>query len=186
MRYWRKRKHTFRFCYLWLLNFISHIYKFWWLYSCHLTLQSILAMNTKIWVVVKEKAVTILPIMEGGVIKDPMDGIVLREQQERKCQQHVCQHTGVVQPTLAGWMVPILQWKMVKFSGRSALVIILWVANTIPKFLWRTAHPTISTNFMGCHNVRRATVAQTEYAERSLRDNRIHSRCILGKWRHDL
>ena len=40
--------------------------------------------------------------MEGGVIKDPMDGIVLQEQLEQKCQQHVCQHTGVVQPTLAG------------------------------------------------------------------------------------
>ena len=134
----------------------------------------------------KKKGITILPIMEGGVIRDPMDGIVLREEQEQKCQQHVCQHTGVVQPALAGWMVPILQWKMVKFSGRSALVLILWVANTIPKFLWRTAHPTISTNFMGCRNVRRATVAQTEYAERSLRNNRIHSSCILGKWRHDL
>ena len=39
---------------------------------------------------------------------------------------------------------------------------------------------------MGYRDVRRATVAQTEYAERSLRNNRIHSRCILGKWRHDL
>ena len=50
----------------------------------------------------KKKAVTILPIMEGGVIQNSMDGIVLREQQEQKCQQHVCQHTGVVQPSLAG------------------------------------------------------------------------------------
>ena len=134
----------------------------------------------------KEKAVTILAFMKGGVTGNSMDGIVLRELQEQKCQQHVCQHTDVVQPTLAGWMVPILHLKMVKFSGWSALVIFLQVANTIPKFLWRTAHPTISTNFMGYRDVRRATVAQTEYAERSLRNNRIHSRCILGKWRHDL
>ena len=30
------------------------------------------------------------------------DGIVLWELQEQKCQQRVCQHTDVVQPTLAG------------------------------------------------------------------------------------
>ena len=55
--------------------------------------------------------------MKGGVIGNSMDGIVLRELQEQKCQQHVCQHTDVVKLTLAGWMVPIQQWKMVKFSG---------------------------------------------------------------------
>ena len=143
-------------------------------------------MNTKNWVIVKEKAVTIHSIMKGGVIGNSMDGIVLREPQEQKCQQHVCQHTDVVKPTLAGWMVPIQQWKMVKFSGWSALVIFLQVANTIPKFLWRTAHPTISTSFISCSNVRRATVVQTEYAERSLRNNKIHNRCILGISRHDL
>ena len=51
------------------------------------------------------------------------DGIVLWELQEQKCQQHVCQHTDVVQTGQAGWMVLILQWKMVKLSGGSALVI---------------------------------------------------------------
>lgn len=50
------------------------------------------------------------------------DGIVLWELLEQKCQQQVCQTTDVVQSTLAGWMVPILQWKMVKLPKRSALV----------------------------------------------------------------
>ena len=57
------------------------------------------------------------------------DGIVLWELQERKCQQRVCQHTGVVQTGQAGWMVLTLQWKMVKFPGRSALAIVLQVAD---------------------------------------------------------
>ena len=52
------------------------------------------------------------------------DGIVLRELQDQKCQQRVCQHTNVVQTGQVGWMVLILQWKMVKFQERSALVIV--------------------------------------------------------------
>ena len=57
------------------------------------------------------------------------DGIVLWELQEQKCQQRVCQHSDVVQTGQAGWMVLILQWKMVKFPGRSALAIVIQVAN---------------------------------------------------------
>lgn len=60
----------------------------------------------------------------------PRDGIVLWELQEQKCQQRVCQYTGVVQTGQAGWIVLILQWEMVKLKGRSALVIALLVANT--------------------------------------------------------
>ena len=63
------------------------------------------------------------------------DGIVLWELQEQKCQQHVCQHSDVVQTGQAGWMVLILQWKMVKLSGGSALVIALLVANAQNIFL---------------------------------------------------
>ena len=63
------------------------------------------------------------------------DGIVLWELQEQKCQQRVCQHTDVVQTGQAGWMVLILQWKMVKLSGGSALVIALLVANAQNIFL---------------------------------------------------
>ena len=58
------------------------------------------------------------------------DGIVLWELQEQKCQQRACQQTDVVQTGQAGWKVLILQWKMVKFKGQSALVIALLVANT--------------------------------------------------------
>ena len=63
------------------------------------------------------------------------DGIVLWEVQEQKCQQHVCQSTDVVQTGQVGWMVLILQWKMVKSAARSALVIVIVVANTLEIFL---------------------------------------------------
>ena len=65
----------------------------------------------------------------------PTDGIVLWEMQEQKCQLHMCQHTDVVQPSQAGWKVIILQWKMVKFTRRSALVIVLLVVEPRGKFL---------------------------------------------------
>ena len=54
----------------------------------------------------------------------PRDGTVLWELPELKCQQHMYQHTNVVQTGRVGWMVLILQWKMVKFQERSALVIV--------------------------------------------------------------
>ena len=57
-------------------------------------------------------------------------GIVLWEMQEQKCQQRVCQRTDVVQTGQAGCMALILPWKMVKFFGRSALVIEMLVANS--------------------------------------------------------
>ena len=57
--------------------------------------------------------------------------IVLCELQEQKCQQRVCQHSDVVQTDQAGWLVLILQWKIVKFTGRSALVIVTTVANAL-------------------------------------------------------
>ena len=47
-------------------------------------------------------------------------GIVLWELREQKCQQHVCPHLDAVHPGQAGWMVLILQWKMVMSPGRSA------------------------------------------------------------------
>ena len=65
----------------------------------------------------------------------PRDGIVLWELQEQKCQQRMCQHIAVVQTGQAGWMVLILQWKMVKSTERSALVIAIVVANTLKIFL---------------------------------------------------
>ena len=81
-------------------------------------------MNTKTWVIFKEKAVTQLPCIKIRVTRDSMGGIVLWELQEQKCQQRVWQKKNVVQSTLAGWKVLILLWNMARFSGRSALVII--------------------------------------------------------------
>ena len=63
------------------------------------------------------------------------DGIVLWELQEQKCQRNACQHIDVVQTGQAGWMVLILQWKMVKLKGRSALVTVLQVAKTESAFM---------------------------------------------------
>ena len=99
----------------------------------------------------------------------PRDGIVLWEMQEQKCQQHMCQHTDVVQPSQAGWKVVILQWKMVKFTRRSALVIVFLVVETWGKFLWKTVDPTSSTSFNSHLLVTHATVVQTECEANILR-----------------
>ena len=77
-----------------------------------------------------EKAVTSHRMVQSYVTTHSLrDGIVLWELQEQKCQQRVCQHTDVVQTGQAGWMVLILQWMMMKFSERSALAIVLQVAD---------------------------------------------------------
>ena len=76
------------------------------------------------------------------------DGIVLWELQEKKCQQHVCQLTDVVQTGQAGWMVLILQWKMVKFPGRSALAVVPQVANMSSKFQFKIVDHFTSTNLL--------------------------------------
>ena len=99
------------------------------------------------------------------------DGIVLWELQEKKCQRHVCQHTDVAQTSQAGWMVLILEWKIVKFAGKSALVIALLVANTPKGFLKKTVDPTSATDFkhlLAPH----VTVVQTEYEAKYSRNMR--------------
>ena len=85
-------------------------------------------------------------------------GIVLWELQEQKCQQHVSQHTDVVQTGQVGWMVLILQWEMVKFPRKSALVIVSPVAKSKKIFLWKTVDPTLSTIWFPCHFVICASV----------------------------
>ena len=47
----------------------------------------------------------------------------------------MCQHIDVVQTGQAGWMVLILQWKMMRFAERSVLIIVLPVVNTQQRFL---------------------------------------------------
>ena len=102
--------------------------------------------TTQIWQRLTEKAITLHPYLVLLCVTVSLrDGIVLWELQEQKCQQRVSQHTDVVQTGQAGWMVFILQWEMVKFPGKSALVIVKPVANTKKIFLWKTVDPTLST-----------------------------------------
>ena len=84
-----------------------------------------------------ERAVTKHPLMVHRLVttNSLRDGIVLWELLELKCQQRVWQHTDAVQTGQAGWMVLILQWKMVKWTEKSALVIALLVAHPQQRFL---------------------------------------------------
>ena len=94
-----------------------------------------------------------------------MDGIVLWELQEQKCQQDACRKIDVVQFGQAGWMVNILQWNMMKFTEGSALEIVELrprIANTQEGFLSKTVDPTIYINFMTHPSVTLVTVVQTK------------------------
>ena len=118
--------------------------------------------TTQIWQRLTEKAITLHPYLVLLYVTVSLrDGIVLWELQEQKCQQRVSQHTDVVQTGQAGWMVFILQWEMVKFPGKSALVIVKPVANTKKIFLWKTVDPTLST-ILFHQIVSRAIVELTE------------------------
>ena len=90
------------------------------------------------------------------------DGIVLWELQEQKCQQRVCQPTDVVQPRQAGWMVLILQWKMMKFQERSALAIVAPVADVQAQFSLKIVDHFLFTNLLSSVFVLPATVARTK------------------------
>ena len=129
------------------------------LFELQLTFQPTVVITTQFWTTVTESAVTIHP-REGNCVTTSYlrDGIVLRELQDQKCQQRVCQHTNVVQTGQVGWTVTILQWKMVKFQERSALVIVIQVAKARQLFLWKTVDPTISTISIQHHHVIGVTV----------------------------
>ena len=90
------------------------------------------------------------------------DGIVLWELQEQKCQQRVCQHSDVVQPGQAGWMVLILQWMMTKFQERSALAIVAPVAHIQAQFQLKIVDHFLFTNLLSPLFVFPATVARTK------------------------
>ena len=74
----------------------------------------------------------------------------------------MCQHSDVVQTGQVGWLILILQWKMVKLTKRSALVIVLPVANIQSQFQLKIVDPTSSTNFT-LMTVPHVTVVQTEW-----------------------
>ena len=95
-----------------------------------------------------EEAVTLRRLMVQRFVTNNLlrDGIVLWELQEQKCQQRVCQRSDVVQAGQAGCMMVILQWKMVKFPKRSALVTVRRVANIMSKFQLKIVDHFSSTN----------------------------------------
>ena len=101
------------------------------------------------------------------------DIIVWMELPGQKYQKCVCQHTDVVQTGQVGWMMLILQWKMVKLKGRSALVIVLTVANMPSEFQSKIVYPTSSTNFTHLL-VTHATVVQIECEAKNLRNKGTH------------
>ena len=63
-------------------------------------------------------------------------------------------------------MVLIRHWRLMKFTERSALVIVHLrsrFANTLQRFLFKTVDPTYSKNFIIYLVEFHATVVQTEY-----------------------
>ena len=106
------------------------------LFELLLTFQPTVVITTQFWTTVTERILTLHPSMvKFCVITSYLrDGIVFWELQGQKCQQHVCQHSDVVQTGQVGWMVLILRWKMVKFAGLSAVAIVPPVANIEYKF----------------------------------------------------
>ena len=62
----------------------------------------------------------------------------------------------------AGWMVPILQKNMVNFQERSALAIVLQVANIQAQFQLKIVSHFTSTKFLSPLVVFPATAAQTK------------------------
>ena len=99
----------------------------------------------------------------------------------QKYQKCVCQHTDVVQTGQVGWMMLILQWKMVKLKGRSALVIVLTVANMPSEFQSKIVYPTSSTNFTHLL-VTHATVVRIECKAKNSRNTRTHK--IILRYTH--
>ena len=86
-------------------------------FELQLTFQPTVVITIQFWTTVTERVVTLLPREVKCVTTCYLrDGIVLWELQGQKCQQSVCQHSDVVQTDQVGWMVLILQWKMVMFA----------------------------------------------------------------------
>ena len=99
------------------------------------------------------------------------DGIVLWELQGQKCQQRVCQHSDVVQTGQVGWMVLILQRKMVMFACMSAVAIVPPVANIECKFQFKIVDPTSSTNCLKHQAMMCATVELIKRGDKKVLKN---------------
>ena len=93
-----------------------------------------------------------------------------------KIQQRVCQHIDVVQTVQAGWMVLILQWKMMRFSERFTLVTVLPVVNTQQRFLLGIYIEIMAgfTLILGC-------IFSRDFMQSSFRHNNFNDLKLLGQ-----
>ena len=88
----------------------------------------------------------------------------------------MCQHIDVVQTDQAGWMVLILQWKMMRFAERSALIIVLPVVNTQQRFLVGIYIEIIAvfTLILRC-------IFSRDFTQSSFRHNNFNDLKLLGQ-----
>ena len=87
----------------------------------------------------------------------------------------MCQHIDVVQTGQAGWMVLILQWKMMRFAERSALIV-LPVVNTQQRFLLGIYIEIIAvfTLILRC-------IFSRDFTQSSFRHNNFNDLKLLGQ-----
>ena len=88
----------------------------------------------------------------------------------------MCHHIDVVQTGQAGWMVLILQWKMMRFAERSALIIVLPVVNTQQRFLLGIYIEIIAvfTLILRC-------IFSRDFTQSSFRHNNFNDLKLLGQ-----
>ena len=82
----------------------------------------------------------------------------------------------MVQTGQAGWMVLILQWKMMRFAERSALIIVLPVVNTQQRFLLGIYIEIIAvfTLILRC-------IFSRDFTQSSFRHNNFNDLKLLGQ-----
>ena len=87
----------------------------------------------------------------------------------------MCQHIDVVQTGQASWMVLILQWKMMRFAERSALIV-LPVVNTQQRFLLGIYIEIIAvfTLILRC-------IFSRDFTQSSFRHNNFNDLKLLGQ-----
>ena len=95
--------------------------------------------------------------------------------QEQKCRHRAYRIIDVVRSSQAGWKVVTPHWQIVKFPPGSASLEVEIVAGKQVKYTWKTADPTLYTNYKRYLLVICATAAQTEcYKQVILHSERIH------------
>ena len=141
-------------------------------FELQFTFQPTVVITIQSWTTVTERVVTSHPREVKCVATCYLrDGIVLWELQGQKCQQRVCQHSDVVQTGQVGWMVLILQRKMVMFACMSAVAIVPPVANIECKFQFKIVDPTSSTNCLKHQAMMCATVELIKRGDKKVLKN---------------